>query len=182
VPESSRSSNSGDDLQQVERITTCQRALYGYILTLVGTRAVADEVLQETNLVLCRKAAEYDGRVKFLTWACQIAKNIVRSHRNRNARNRMVCLSDSLLEDIAAEAQQMAAESDERIGWLRECLDELPPRSRRLIEGRYRLGESIRYMAAELGRAPGGVRVSLHRIRLALLECVERKAATGESS
>jgi DNA-directed RNA polymerase specialized sigma24 family protein len=37
--------------------------------------------LQEVNLVLWRKAAEFDGRGEFLSWACRIAFLQVLAHR-----------------------------------------------------------------------------------------------------
>ena len=41
--------------QTVQRITECQRRLYAYILTLLPGTQQADDVLQETNLVLWAK-------------------------------------------------------------------------------------------------------------------------------
>ena len=38
--------------------TRCQRLLYGYILTLVAAPSEAEDILQEANMVLLRKADE----------------------------------------------------------------------------------------------------------------------------
>ena len=46
--------------QFVERLGSCQDRLFAYILMLLSNRDAALDVLQETNLVLWRKAAEFD--------------------------------------------------------------------------------------------------------------------------
>ena len=57
----------------VERLTEAQSALYGCIHAMMaGAPAVAD-VLQETNRVLWKKAAEYDSSRTFLPWAYRVA-------------------------------------------------------------------------------------------------------------
>jgi RNA polymerase sigma-70 factor (ECF subfamily) len=43
-----------------QQLTQIQRKLYSYILSLVPNRAEAEDILQESNFVLCRKAKEYD--------------------------------------------------------------------------------------------------------------------------
>ena len=54
-------------------ITRHQAALHAYILSPLPNQAKADDVLQETNLVLWRKAADYDQAMPFMPWACRIA-------------------------------------------------------------------------------------------------------------
>jgi len=173
--------SSNDNVRSLELITQHQRALYGYILTLVASRDLADEILQQTNLVLCRKIGEYDGRASFITWACRIAQFEVLAARKRFARDRHVALSDNLLEQLCDRSETIAGEVDSRIALLRACLDELAPGSRALIEGRYDSDGSVESIAAATGRSPGGVRVSLHRIRLRLLECIELKLKGASS-
>ena len=46
------------------QMTKCQRKLHAFIVSLVWNPADADDVLQETNLVLWQKAAEFDVTVK----------------------------------------------------------------------------------------------------------------------
>src|SRR5262249_34593919 len=57
----------------VTRVAGAQRPLYAYIRSLLGPWGDAEDILQEVNVVLCRKAHEYDGRGQFLTWACRVA-------------------------------------------------------------------------------------------------------------
>ena len=54
-------------------VAASQRPLYAYIRSLVGPWAEPEDILQEVNLVVCRQAHAFDGRGRFLTWACRIA-------------------------------------------------------------------------------------------------------------
>ena len=64
--------------------TAAQPAVSGYVRSLVRDRAVADEVLQETSLVLFRRFEEYDEQRPFVAWALGIARFQVLS-LNRDA-------------------------------------------------------------------------------------------------
>ena len=48
-----------------QNLTSIQKSLYGYILSLLPNRSDAEDVLQETNLILCKKATEFDPKVIF---------------------------------------------------------------------------------------------------------------------
>ena len=45
----------------VARLTKSQRQLHAFIFSLVWNPADADDILQETNLVLLQKAEAFDG-------------------------------------------------------------------------------------------------------------------------
>ena len=59
--------------EHVRLITEYQPALYAYILTLHPDRVNAQDILQETNLVLWQKAGELRGGTNFKAWAFRIA-------------------------------------------------------------------------------------------------------------
>ena len=84
------------------KLTALQRSLYAYILTLLPNRTDAEDVLQETNLILCRKANEYDPEGHFQGWAFQIARYQVMAHITKSKRNRLQFSTD-IIETLAAE-------------------------------------------------------------------------------
>ena len=163
-------------------ITGAQRPLYAYVRTLLGPCADVEDVLQEVNLVLWRKASEYDGRGQFLTWACHIAYLQVFAYLKRCRRDKHVYFDEAVLADLAVPLARQVGSLDERLEALRHCLQQLAPEHRRMITARYEAGGSVRKIAQELDRSVGSVRVALHRLRIALLECMQRRLATGGSS
>ncbi|MEK9783748.1 MAG: sigma-70 family RNA polymerase sigma factor, partial [Opitutales bacterium] len=85
-----------------QKLVRIQRALYSYILCLLPNRTDAEDVLQETNLVLCKKFPEYDETGNFQAWAFRIAKFQVMAHLTRHRRSK-ICFSNELVESLAEE-------------------------------------------------------------------------------
>jgi RNA polymerase sigma-70 factor (ECF subfamily) len=157
----------------VTNVAGIQRSLYAYIRSLIGSWAEPEDILQEVNLILCRKATEYDGRSKFLTWACGIAYLQVLAHLKQHRRDKCVFMDEALLADLAGPLSERVEELDDRLESLRNCINRLPIAQRRMIANRYASGGSVQKVAESEGRSVGSIRVTLHRIRLRLMECVE---------
>ena len=86
-----RTAEQGSSSQQMAAwIAAAQRPLCAYIRALVGGREDVDDILQEVNLVLWRKANEYDGRGQFLTWACKVAYMQVLATMKQRRRDRHI--------------------------------------------------------------------------------------------
>ncbi|MEW4561483.1 sigma-70 family RNA polymerase sigma factor [Bremerella sp. JC770] len=164
----------------IERITSNQTALRGYIRTLVRDAQQADDVLQETNMVLWRKMVQYDPNLPFLAWAYTIAYYQVLAWRQRCSRDQIEFLDQQLLTDLAEAASSQASSFDQRVLALRKCLGELPDRQRQLIESRYAPGSTVVAIAGALGRTVTAISVSLNRIRSKLLRCIEQRVAAQE--
>ncbi|HTK78341.1 MAG TPA: sigma-70 family RNA polymerase sigma factor [Gemmataceae bacterium] len=162
-------------------VAASQRPLYAYIRSLVGPWAEPEDILQEVNLVLCRQAHEFDGRGRFLTWACRIAYFQVLAYLKRRQRDKHQYFDEAILTDLAGPLAEQVEQLDSRVEALRHCLGELSPRHRRMITTRYARGGSVQAVAHEVGRPAGSVRVTLHRIRQLLLACIERTLAKGNS-
>ena len=153
-----------------------QPEIHRYILSLLPDRMLADDVAQETNLVLWRKAAEYDPAQPFLPWAFTIALYQVKAARRDAGRDRHV-FDDSLVELLAAECREdHPGDLDQA---LEKCLQELPVRQRDLILARYAPGSSVQELAAARNQTPTALSLALMRIRKALETCIERKLATS---
>lgn len=154
-----------------------QASLHRFILSLLPDRSLADDVLQETNLVLWRKAAEYDPERPFLAWAFGIARHQVMAARRDAGRDRHV-FSDRLVDLLADEhPEHDAAPPLEQA--LETCLGRLPARQRDLILARYQPGGSVQDLAKAHAKSPGALSVLLLRIRKALEDCIERQLGSA---
>jgi RNA polymerase sigma-70 factor, ECF subfamily len=160
----------------VQALTASQGRLYAYILTLLPHAEAARDVLQETNLVLWRKAAEAPEGSAFIGWSFRVAQLQVMSHLRDRARARRR-FDDQLLAAMDAEAQRAANTADDRMVALEFCLQKLDPASRDLIVKRYGSTASVDETARALGKTANAVSRSLFRIRMALLRCIETRLA-----
>ena len=62
---------------------SCQPRIFAFIRSLVFSRADADDVLQETALVLWEKFARFEPGTRFDRWAFRIAHFQVMYHRQK---------------------------------------------------------------------------------------------------
>ena len=154
-------------------LTASQSSLYAYIVSLLPNRQQADDILQETNIVLWRKAEEFREGSSFLAWACQVAYFNVLSHRRRMSRDKHT-FGDDLFDYLAERQCERIDDVEDRQKALRGCLGKLPPKQRELIEARYQPGASVRRMAGERETTEGALSQSLYRIRATLLDCIKR--------
>ncbi|WP_193214221.1 sigma-70 family RNA polymerase sigma factor [Luteolibacter marinus] len=153
-----------------------QPEIHRYVLSLLPDRMLADDVVQETNLVLWRKAGDYDPAQPFLPWALTVALYQVRAARRDAGRDRHV-FDDSLVDLLAAEHGAADAAHADLERALEACLGELPERQRQLILARYAPGASVQGLAAERRQTPTATSLALFRIRKALERCIETKLA-----
>lgn len=162
----------------VALITRHQAALHAYIFSLLPNQAWAADVLQETNLVLWRKAAEYDHARPFMPWAYRIAYFQVKAAQRDAARDPHIFDAD-LVDLLAAEDQPEPEATSALDHALHDCLEQLPCEKRDLILHRYQPDSSVNEMAAARNLSAGALAAQLHRIRQVLESCVEGKLKQG---
>src|SRR4051812_24033245 len=163
----------------VALMTRHQRRIFSYIYVLVHNRSDAEDLLQETSLVICEKFHEFKPGTDFVAWACQIAYWRVRYSRQKYARSKIIFDQD-LIDVVAKTAGRMSDELDDRHAALEQCLERLHPRDRGLLIARYEPGGSVEEAARRSGRTVQTAYKALARLRKLLLDCVTtRLAAEG---
>ena len=160
----------------IQLFTQAQRPLYLSILSQLGHAQAAEEVLQETNLIIWSKALQFQPGSNFLAWGRQIAQFEVLKWKQRRSRERLT-FSDKFINAVADGSASRSEELELRQRALEECLKKLPDQDRELIETRYRPGMNGKDVAEFLGRPANSVYQSLGRIRKALIDCVNRTLA-----
>jgi RNA polymerase sigma-70 factor (ECF subfamily) len=161
-------------------MTRHQRQIFAYIYTLVPDRHDAEDLLQETSLVICEKFDDFTPGTDFVAWACQIAWWRIRYSRQKFARSKVV-FDDEVLAAVAHTASEMAHELDERHEALAGCLKKLPPRDRELVLTRYEPGSGVAEAAARSGRSMDAAYKALNRLRKLLHDCVTNQLAHPEA-
>jgi RNA polymerase sigma-70 factor (ECF subfamily) len=164
-----------------QRLASAQSSIYAFIVSLMGGRDDAADVLQETNLKLCREFHRYDESKPFINWALTLARFEVMAWRTRQSRSRLV-LDDDVLERVASVLEAQPMEPERELAALESCLQKLPERQRAMVEERYQGGETVRAMAGRMGQPENALAAMLYRIRRALQECVTAKLAKEESA
>ncbi len=162
-------------------MTRHQRQIFGYIYTLVPHRADAEDLLQETSLIICEKFDQFREGTDFVAWACQIAYWRIRYARQKFARSKLI-FNQEIVDALAQTAAAMHEELDDRHVALADCLRKLHPRDRELLLTRYEPGCGVEEAARRSGRSLEAAYKALTRLRKLLLDCVTHQLAPGGTS
>lgn len=160
----------------IQLFTQAQRALYLFILSQVGKVQAAEEILQETNLVIWSKSSRFEMGSSFIAWVRQIAVYEVLKWKQKRSREKLT-FSGEFMNTIAERFSETPEQIELRQNALENCLKKLTDQDRELIEKRYQPGMNGKSVASDLGRPPNSVYQSLGRIRKVLQDCVERSLA-----
>jgi RNA polymerase sigma-70 factor, ECF subfamily len=150
-----------------------QSQLFGYIHSLVRDLNDADDVFQQTTVVLWNKFSEFDRQRSFIAWACGVARLEVSTFLRSRSRRRLYFTDELNLLLIQAQAQLTPSELEDRRAALVRCVQKLRERDRQLLDDCY--GDTgVNATAERQGRSTQSVHNSLRRIRRALFECIRR--------
>lgn len=160
-----------------EMLMASHNKLYGYIYSLTGRSDQADDILQETNRKLWTLRDEFDFNREFLPWAYTVAYNQVRAARSKISREKLVFQDEEVVLALANEQQTWSRNIDERASALELCLQRLSDKNKSIINKYYSDGYSMEEVGGLLQKSTGSIAVALHRIRLALADCIRGQLA-----
>jgi RNA polymerase sigma-70 factor, ECF subfamily len=89
----------------VQLLGQSQRRIFLFVMSMVPNWNEAEEIIQETNLLLWREFDHFQPGTNFAAWACQVALNQVLAWRKRQQRDR-VKFSPAFLEAVAESLTQ----------------------------------------------------------------------------
>ncbi len=174
----------------VERVMDDDREAYRGIVARheAGVRVVlaamlpdpsmVDDAAQEVFVTAYLKLGDYAPGTDFASWVKAIARNVALNERRRRQRGlETVRRYRGQIEELFQPAGDAAAATagGEVLDGLRACVEELPPRARRLVLARYYEGCSSREIASSQKQTEPWVRVTLFRVRQSLVDCLARK-------
>jgi len=147
--------------------------LHRFLLVVArGDEAQAQEALQETFLRVARQARVFHSEEVFWSWLRAVARNAACDGGRKHRRYL------SLLERFTRETEKEAGNEIALMELLEETVAELEPDERRLIEGKYWEGESVRQLSEQEGLTEKAVESRLLRLRRQLRERILQKLKT----
>ena len=161
----------------VRLLTQHSSRLFGFVLSLCVNRSDADDVFQNTSVVLWEKFDTYERGTNFLAWACRIA--YFEALYDRRKTSRVKTLSDAAWQALAADALTVVDERREDHEALAECLARLKPADRELLQQKYFSQQSVAEIAAECSKSVHSIYRALSRIHDALMQCMRRSTSAN---
>ncbi len=159
------------------RLREAQTRIFGYIYSLVRNLDDADDLFQQTCLVLWDRYGQFDPERSFTSWACGVARFEVLNFLRSRSRDRLYFSDDLNLLLIEAHENLAADQLEDRRDALSACLKKLRERDADLLQACYAAPVRIPEVASARGRSAHSIHNSLRRIRRTLFECVQRTLA-----
>jgi len=159
-----------------ELVRRHQRQLRAYVGTICADLGAVDDLAQEVFLRAFQAIDRLAEVEVFGAFLRGIARNTVKEHCRRDFYR-----AQRYVEFVDA-AMDIGSRSDEGSSWiddgrlldtLRNCLSQLPQRSRRILDLRYQQEKRSAEIGDELAMNGPAVRAALRRIRQALLKCIQ---------
>jgi len=154
------------------------RRISACILSMVPNRAEAEDIMQATSLALWQQFGTFREGGDFTNWACGVAYRqtlkYFREHKHRSLRFR-----EEVMGRIAEFRNQHRDVLEARSLALSECLKKLSHQDRELVTVYATDEVTMKTVAERLRRPANTVYKALKRIRLLLMQCVDRAMATG---
>ena len=150
-----------------------QTRLRAFVRSLGTRQGWVDDIAQEAFLTAYRQWETFDQSRDFGKWIRGIAFNLIRNETRKDARRKRILHTDitwMLLKRFEESPKKSELVS---VDLIRECLDELAPMSRTLIQGRYQNEETSSELAERLGLSATNVRQILMRARRLIRKCIE---------
>jgi len=168
--------DQGLNIEYLQLVTRHQAAICGYIRSL-APGLDAEDILQETNIVLWEKAVDFEAGTNFKAFAFRIAYLKTLEALRARRREHWLQFDSELLEAISDQRVKAEAETPGRQHALRKCLENLSDSDRQLIHARYTERRTLREIAEGAERTEGALQQVFFRLRNALRVCIERTLA-----
>jgi RNA polymerase sigma-70 factor (ECF subfamily) len=165
--------------QFIYLMSTHQRKIYSYVLTAVGRQTIAEEIMQQTFLMMWRNFSRFEEGTNFSAWGKEIAKYEIFNYRKKKAKE--LFLDHESLNRVLEAAQEVEKASDQRIKALDGCLKKLTEKNRNLIQYRYNEGLACTVIAEKTNFPVSTIYKTLARVHSSLQECIQRTLILWEA-
>jgi RNA polymerase sigma-70 factor (ECF subfamily) len=163
------------------RFLAGRERLFAYVLALVRSRAVAEDIFQDVYLALARAVGQGEAIQDLPAWCRGVARNLALRHwRERERIERLP--ATALLDGIDRAFAEDDGDDDEALmRALAACRGGLGAQAMALLDLRYVHDLPMRAIAERTRRSERAVITALALIRRKLMDCIAvRLAQTGQ--
>lgn len=164
-----------DTSSAAERLVANHREFLAFLQARVGSRAVAEDILQDAFVRGLDKLGDLRDEESAVAWFFRLLRNAVIDHHRRGA------AAGRRLEALAAELDAVEPAPELRgavCGCVARLADTLKPEYAEALRRIELDGVAVKDYAAEAGISPGNAAVRVFRARAALKKQVARSCGT----
>ena len=153
----------------LEEFVRARKDIQSYIYALVGLHALTEDIFQEVSIVLWQKFDSFKPGTDFCAWARSIVRYKVLNERRRK---KEICWDPEVIEAIERPFEEEDDPFTDIKVALEHCLEKLSEANRILVQQKYGYGRSLQEIGKLASRSTQAVKVTLHRVRQKLSECI----------
>lgn len=154
--------------------------VFRFLLRLVDNPATAEDLVSETFVDVWRQAGRFEARSKASTWLLGIARHKALSALRQRRFDQLDDAAFALVAD-PSDDPETNAERQSRAAVLRECLRQLPPAQRELLDLIYYHEQSIADVARIIGVPENTVKTRAFYARKRLAELLAERGLERSS-
>jgi RNA polymerase sigma-70 factor (ECF subfamily) len=143
--------------------------VYRFLIRLVGSEAMAEEIANEVFLEAWRRADKFEGRSQVATWLLAIARFRAITECRRRSEAQLDDSVAAVIED-SSDTPSVSLEKRERSDILQRCLAKLTPLHREVINLIYYQGKKIEEVAQSTGAPVNTIKTRMHHARSRMAE------------
>jgi RNA polymerase sigma factor (sigma-70 family) len=161
--------------------------ILAYLIGLIGERALAEDLLQQTFLKLHQARGTYVRHANPVPWIYTIAHRTCLDELRRRKGSRVRLTGDGQLPTepratLAGDAEEAASEDAATARISLADLDGLPPNQREALILTKVHGHSLAEAAMITGSTPGAIKLRAHRAYVTLRDRLARRSAAPEET
>ncbi len=161
------------ELEFVTLISSHQRRILAYIITLVPNRSDAEDILQETTALMWEKRSDFIPGTDFVAWGASIAYYKILNYRKKAVKNRQLIFNHEQLKRIEKQAVEKSKHVEEMLYQLDECIEKISETDKQLLHMRYNREIDIKEISNHLNKSIRTVYLAIARIQGLLLRCLK---------
>ena len=140
-----------------------QIRLSSYLLAIVHNKTDAEDIMQETAIVLWDKFDEYRPGTNFGAWAINIANKKALEFMRKNKKSKLF-FEEGFYESITHHACEDLTDDADRMEALQHCLDKVAGNGKKLLMMRYKKTIPVKRIAQMTGRSVNGLYQSFSKM------------------
>jgi RNA polymerase sigma-70 factor (ECF subfamily) len=164
------------DAKALERLFAhAQARVFRFLMRMVKSQAIAEELLNEVFLSVWQNAHRYEGRSEPMTWMLSIAHNKAVSALRK--RTEVLGIMDEAARDLAAEddTPDVVVQKHDKSAKIKACIAELSEDHRTILDLVYYQEQSVAEVAEILGIPEATVKTRMFYARKNLSELLKAR-------
>lgn len=163
--------NLGNAVAFSDLVAALHPSVYRWALTFARDPDEADEITQETFVLVHRKLGQYRGDSAVEGWVYLITRRVALQRHRRKRRRELLSAKSFQLDDSVYNTDPGARVDRERMAeFIRHFFTKLPPRQREVFDLVDLQGHDPSEVAEMIGVRSGTVRANLFKARAAIRE------------